>query len=186
MVKRPWSLLQYLYENRFILARAIFFIWILLAMYWLYSFRGVDCADIKFLNFAYKLRESDDEGLSARSALAFILWVATSGIFAAFLVIYILKFAYNCIMDMIKGVTPKKTHEFVVPIILMVLLWPCFAYRMEIKSVYRTLSTQASEITAMALGFEVKLKQSESQNANQNTNRLNSVSDAEFDPADRK
>jgi hypothetical protein len=165
MGKWPYSPLQYLYENRFVLARAMFFMWSITAVYWLYSFRGVECDDIKWLKFACKLREGDEEGISARSAAAFILWALTSGILAVGVILFVLKFAYNCVMDTIKGVMPQKTHEFVIPIVLMLSLWPCFTYRIEIKSAYRTLSSQASEIFTMALGYEVNLRQSEAQGA---------------------
>ncbi|MBF0458593.1 MAG: hypothetical protein HQK99_11960 [Nitrospirae bacterium] len=161
MNKRPVSPLHYLYEKRFVLVRAMFYLWLLLVVYWLYALWGIECSEVKCLKIAYKLKEGDEEGISARSALAFILWVLTSGVFVAGVVFFIFKFAYNCIMDTIKGVVPSKTQDFVIPIILIVLLLPCFAYKMEIKSAYRTLSSQASEIITMALGFEVKLKQAE-------------------------
>ncbi|KWT95118.1 hypothetical protein ASN18_0046 [Candidatus Magnetominusculus xianensis] len=162
MNRRSDSPLQYLYENRFLLVRALFYLWLILAFYWLYCLWGIECVEIKSLKFAHKLREGDEEGISARSALAFILWALTSGIFLTGVVIFIVKFAYNCIMDTIKGVVPRKTQDFVVPIILVVLLWPCFVYKVEIKSAYRTLSLQAAEIVTMALGYEVKLKRSDS------------------------
>ncbi|WP_420265062.1 hypothetical protein [Candidatus Magnetominusculus dajiuhuensis] len=182
MYKQPVSPLQYLYENRFVLVRAMFFIWLLFAIYWLYSLWGIECAEIKCLKFAYKLKEGDEEGISARSALAFILWVFTSGIFVAGAVIFILKFLYNCVMDMIKGVVSRKTQDFVVPIVLMVSLWPCFAYRMEIKSAYRTLSSQASEIVTMALGYNLKLERGKTQGTK---SRVPGFSD-EKEPADEK
>ncbi|MBF0516901.1 MAG: hypothetical protein HQK97_07250 [Nitrospirae bacterium] len=163
MYRRPISPLTYIYDYRFLLVRVLFYVWLVVALFWLYSLLGVESVEIKSLRFAHKLREGDEEAISARSALAFILWALTSGVFFAGIVIFVVKFAYNCIMDTIKGIMPRKTWDFVVPIILLVSLWPCFSYKVQIKSVYWTLCLQANEIVQMALGYEVRLKSCKTQ-----------------------
>ncbi|MCG6551088.1 MAG: hypothetical protein L7F77_02075 [Candidatus Magnetominusculus sp. LBB02] len=176
---KPFNPLHYLYERRFVLVRSMFYVWLLLAGYWLYCLWGVDCAEVECLKFVHKLRQGDEQGISARSALSFILWALTSGIFVAGIVVFILKFAYNCVMDTIKGIVPHKTQDFVIPTVLIVLLWPCFAHKVEIKSAYRTIRSQASEIVTMALGYEVALHRAKTQTVKSQNSVLDDANEFE-------
>ncbi|MBF0519858.1 MAG: hypothetical protein HQK92_09055 [Nitrospirae bacterium] len=145
------------YENRFRIGEALFFLWLICIIYWIFRFPDIAAHPFEKFTIVDKLKDADDEGLTARAALTFIFWFATSGMFVVAAVIYALAFIRNVIFDLTKGAVPNKYHHLIAPAFLLVSLWPCFNYQEEVKSAILTVKTQGKEIVTMAMGFDVKL-----------------------------
>ncbi|QWR77822.1 hypothetical protein [Candidatus Magnetomonas plexicatena] len=152
------TLFDHVYEHRFRIGEALFFLWLICIIYWLFRFPDIVAHPFEKFTVIDKIKDADDEGLTARAALTFIFWFATSGIFVVAAVIYALAFIRNIIFDLTKGAVPNKYHHLIAPALLLLSLWPCFNYQQEVKSAILTVRAQGIEIVSMAMGFDIKLK----------------------------
>ncbi|MBF0344173.1 MAG: hypothetical protein HQL06_08075 [Nitrospirae bacterium] len=143
----------------------------MLAIYWFYQFYAITPAPLKATGLVAKIfQENDDSGINGRSALAFILWTGTSGIFVAGFIVYVFKFIYNIAIGLVQEAIPKKLHHFITPVVFLIAMWPCFRYQREIKTVYNTLCREGSDIVRLAKGFDIKLEIKNKQSASEEFN----------------
>ncbi|MEO5358167.1 MAG: hypothetical protein H7844_12845 [Nitrospirae bacterium YQR-1] len=155
---RERTFFDWIYDNRFKIGEVLFFVWLLSIIYWASRFPDIEAQPMNKFIIVDKIKDADDEGLTARAALTFIFWLATSGIFLAAAVLYAFAFIRNVIVDLTKGAVSHKYHHLVAPALLIVSLWPCFSYQQELKSAALTFKMQGKEIVTMAMGFDIKLK----------------------------
>lgn len=122
---------------------------LLLAVNWLYRWPAIEQVPAGGIGFLLPTVLHNGQ-VDVRSALTWVFFGLTTGLFLLAIFIWLLLFVYNALVGHLQDFVPRKWHPLVSTAVLYALLVPCYLFQPEIKSNVVTVHRQVSYIVSAA------------------------------------